>query len=222
VADSSYISSFQREVARAFFAMPESRRFLLAGGAALIAAGVVERVTDDLDFFAPRSRADVPAAKVAFERVCDERGWAVQVVIDSAEFVRLVVTSGDEELAVDFGVDADPLLPPTTTFLGPSISVEENTGRKTLALFGRWLPRDFVDVYALAERYGKPRLLELAAERDAGFDLGFFAQALDQVTTIRPERFPIAPERVAEMLAFFTGWAAEIRAHLRSHHPDRG
>lgn len=214
MADSGYISSFQREVALAFFAMPESRGFLLVGGAALIAAGVVERVTDDLDFFAPRSRADVPATEAAFERVCDERGWLVQVVIDSAEFVRLVVTSGDDELAVDFGVDADPLLPPTTTFLGPSIPVEENAGRKTLALFGRWLPRDFVDVFALAELFGKQRLLELAAERDAGFDLGFFAQALDQVATIRPERFPIAPDRVAEVVAFFTGWAEEIRTQL--------
>ncbi len=62
----------------------------------------------------------------------------MQAVTDSAEFVRLVVTSGDEELAVDFGVDADPLLPPTTTFLGPSIPVEENAGRKMLALFTGW------------------------------------------------------------------------------------
>lgn len=38
--------------------------------------------------------------------------------------------------------------------------------------------------------------------------------ALDQVTTIRSERFPIAPERVAEMIAFFTGWAGEIRTQL--------
>jgi len=220
VTDSTFITAFQREVAQAFFALPESRGFLLAGGGALIASGVIERETDDLDFFAPRARASVPAAKAAFLRLCGERGWNAQVVIDSPEFVRLVVTGGDDQLAVDFGVDADPLLPPTTTFLGPTIPVEENAGRKMLALFGRWLPRDFIDVFVLAGRFGKQRLLELAAERDAGFDLGFFAQALDQVTMINPERFPIAADRVSELIAFFTQWAAELRGQLSERRPD--
>lgn len=209
------ITAFQRRVAATFFALPESDGFLVAGGAALIAAEVVDRPTDDLDLFRSRSGADIPATKDAFIKAAIAHSWAVEVSIDTPEFVRLVITAEDEELAVDFGVDADPLLPPTVTFLGPTIDVEDNAGRKILALFGRWMPRDFVDVYALSKRYDKQRLIELAAERDAGFDLGFFSQALAQVTSIRPDRFPIPADDLPAMIAFHLEWAAELGTNVK-------
>jgi hypothetical protein len=45
------LSAFQLEVARLFFALPASRGFLLAGGAALLAQHLTARPTEDLDFF---------------------------------------------------------------------------------------------------------------------------------------------------------------------------
>jgi hypothetical protein len=42
---------FQQQVARLFFALPASRGFLLAGGAALVAQHLTARPTEDLDFF---------------------------------------------------------------------------------------------------------------------------------------------------------------------------
>jgi len=213
---SGLITDFQEAVARAFFDMPESKGFLLAGGAALIALGAVERTTDDLDFFAARGEADVPEAKAAFVALCVERGWAVDHLRDSHEFVRLRVLGVEDKVEVDIGIDASLVLPPTVTFLGPTIGLEENAGRKTLALFGRYMPRDFVDVYSLVPRFGKERLLELAAERDYGFDLWVFAQALHEVGRIDPEEFPIASERRDEMIAFFNEWAEEVRAQSQS------
>jgi Nucleotidyl transferase AbiEii toxin, Type IV TA system len=48
---------FQLEVARMLFALPASRGFLLAGGAALLAQHLTARPTEDLDFFtAPQAR----------------------------------------------------------------------------------------------------------------------------------------------------------------------
>jgi len=213
---SGLITDFQETVARAFFDMPESKGFLLAGGAALIALGAVERTTDDLDFFAARGEADVPEAKAAFVALCVERGWAVEHLRDNHEFVRLRVFGVEDKVEVDIGIDASLVLPPTVTFLGPTIGLEENAGRKTLALFGRYMPRDFVDVYSLVTRFGKDRLLDLAAERDLGFDLWVFAQALHEVGGIDPEEFPIASERRDEMIAFFNEWAEELRVRSQS------
>ncbi|HEY1002232.1 MAG TPA: nucleotidyl transferase AbiEii/AbiGii toxin family protein, partial [Streptosporangiaceae bacterium] len=57
------LSAFQLEVARPFFALPASQGFLLAGGAALLAQHLMERPTEDLDFFTAPERGHVPAAR---------------------------------------------------------------------------------------------------------------------------------------------------------------
>ena len=61
------LTAFQLEVARMFFALPASRGFLLAGGAALLAQHLTARPTEDLDFFTAPERGDVPAARDALE-----------------------------------------------------------------------------------------------------------------------------------------------------------
>lgn len=54
------LTAFQTEVARLFFALPESKGFLLAGGAALLAQHLTARPTEDLDFFTAPERGHVP------------------------------------------------------------------------------------------------------------------------------------------------------------------
>lgn len=205
-----FITAFQTEVARTFFDLPESKGFLLAGGAALIALGAVERVTDDLDFFAARGDGNVSAAKAAFVATCRDRGWETVIIWENDEFVRLSVIATDDKIEVDLGIDASLLLPPTVTFLGPTIGLEENAGRKTLALFGRAAPRDFVDVFNLARRFGKPKLLELAAERDLGFDLVVFGQMARMVSQINARQFPLDQDAVPDLVAFFQEWSEEL------------
>lgn len=61
----SGLSDFQVELANLFFSLPESAGFLLAGGGALIAQGIVARPTEDLDFFTSRNLGDVQAASDA-------------------------------------------------------------------------------------------------------------------------------------------------------------
>jgi hypothetical protein len=51
------LSAFRLEVAELFFALPASKGFLLAGGAALLAQHLTARPTEDLDFlYCPRAR----------------------------------------------------------------------------------------------------------------------------------------------------------------------
>ena len=46
------LTALQQRIAELFFAMDESAGFALAGGAALIVRGEIDRETHDLDFFA--------------------------------------------------------------------------------------------------------------------------------------------------------------------------
>ena len=69
------LTAFQLEVTRLFFRLPESKGFLLAGGAALLAQHLTTRPTEDLDFFTAAERGHVPAARDALESATRQRGW---------------------------------------------------------------------------------------------------------------------------------------------------
>jgi hypothetical protein len=81
-----------------------------------------------------------------------------------------------------------------------------------IALFDRAEARDFVDVQALASRYGTDRLLELAAAVDAGFDQCVFTDMLDSLARFTDEEIPVPAERAADVREFAAEWAARLRA----------
>ena len=68
------LTAFQVEVAQLFFSLPEAADFLVAGGAALIAQGLVHRTTEDLDFFCGPTPSISDTAD-AFEAAAAARGW---------------------------------------------------------------------------------------------------------------------------------------------------
>jgi hypothetical protein len=126
------LTDFQLEVARSFFALPASDGFLLAGGGALLANGLTDRPTQDLDFF--RSSPDVVTARDAFEAAAVDRGWRVARLRDHDDFVRLQV-EGTEPLIVDLCLDSPPTRPAVATVAGPTFDPAELAGRKVVALF---------------------------------------------------------------------------------------
>ena len=203
------LTDVQVEVARVFFGLAESEGFLLAGGAALVAQALTDRPTQALDFFASPDSGNVVAARDAFETAAQERGWSVRRVRDGATFCRLVV-SGPDSLVVDLALDTPPSRPPTAGFIGPTFDLEELAGRKTLALFDRAEARDFTDVYALVQRYGKEVLLARAAEVDTGFDMTVFAQMLGTLSRFEDGELPVPGDRVSELRSFFASWAVEL------------
>ncbi|WP_420806250.1 hypothetical protein [Sciscionella marina] len=83
-------------------------------------------------------------------------------------------------------------------------------GRKTLALFVRATARDFVDVYELAEKFGRRTLLAEAAKIDAGFDTHVFAEMLG--TLDRFDDQDLATRDVATVRTFFAQWRGELSA----------
>ena len=99
------LSELQLRVARIIAGLTEAEDFALAGGAALIVRGDVERATRDLDFFGTSSDAVdrlVPAAELALQ----EAGFQVDRLIDSPGFARFVVADQLERTEVDLASDA--------------------------------------------------------------------------------------------------------------------
>ena len=203
------LTPFQIEVARAFFDLPEASGFLLAGGAALAAQGLTTRPTQDLDLFTSPGRGVVADAMHALETSAAERGWAIRQSRASDTFARLVVTGHGDSVVVDLAVDATPEKPAMMSVAGPTLDPDELAAHKVVALFDRAEARDFADVHALAARYSRRRLVELAALVDAGFDLAIFADMLEAHRRFTDQEIPSAdPDAVR---AFADRWSAELR-----------
>ena len=64
--------------------------------------------------------------------------------------------------------------------------------------------RDFADVYTLAQRYTKLRLLARAAGIEGGFDLTIFADMLDTLSRFTDADIPVSPDEVSILREFFT------------------
>jgi hypothetical protein len=68
---------------------------------------------------------------------------------------------------------------PVQLAVGPVLHSDDAVANKVCALFGRALPRDFLDVDAviMSGRYTREQLLELAAEADHGFGRLLYSRA---------------------------------------------
>lgn len=167
------------------------------------------RDTADLDLFTSPGRGAVPAAADALAHDLSTSGCVVDRDRTTETFARLLVSRGDESTAVDLAVDATPGRPPLMSVAGPTLDPEDLAGRKLLALFSRALPRDFVDVFALAERYGTERLIALAEGMDAGFERLVLADMLQSVRRLDESALPACDP--AAVRAFALDWAARLR-----------
>ena len=76
--------------------------------------------------------------------------------------------------------------------------------------FGRAEARDFADVYDLALRYGRERLLGLAAADDAGFDRRIFASMIATIGRLNDEDLSVGQCDPSDLRAYFLDWAAEL------------
>ncbi len=191
-----------------FFSLPESEGFAVAGGSALVLAGLVNRSTNDIDLFASASEVVRPAAHALVVRA-GAAGLACSIVRDFDTFVRMELSDGDDSTLIDLAADFR-LFDARPSRLGPLLAPEELAADKTLALFGRAAPRDFVDVYVLAERFGIDAMLSWAREKDRGFDDLIFAEMLGRIAGIPRAEFEVSDGDYALLESFF----AECRATL--------
>jgi hypothetical protein len=205
----SGLSEFQIELANLFFSLPESAGFLLAGGGALIAQGIVPRPTEDLDFFTARQVGNVEAASDALISAVAARGRTADLLRSGPDFRRWAIT-GPETVLVDLAVDSPSTGATILTIAGPALAPADLVVSKTLALFGRAEPRDYVDVYVLNQRFNREDTLGRAAAADQGFNQGVFVQALRAHRRIRDADFPDIGVAIAELRIYFDAWADEL------------
>jgi hypothetical protein len=207
------------QIARIALAAGARYGLALAGGYAVSAHGMGNRPSGDVDLFTSwQHRGEFPELTAAVVAALETAGYKVSVIMSAETFTRLTLDSpeGGAEEKVELAVDwraHDPV----QLAVGPVLHSDDAVANKACALFGRALPRDFLDVDAvvMSGRYTREQLLELAAEADHGFDRLVFADALGALTQITDAAFAeyrTDPGMITDMRHRFAQWRRELLA----------
>lgn len=203
------LTAFQTSIAQLFFSIARSKGYLLGGGGALLAHGLTNRPTHDLDFVGSINTELADSVAEQFALAAELSGIAIRIIQQGDTFTRLVIAA-ETQLVIDFAVDVPPILNPVITPAGPTFAPEELAARKLTALFGRAEARDFTDIYALCKVFPRHLLIERAKQIDLGFNEADLIVALRAVRRFQPSEFPDVDGPVESMVQFFLAWADSL------------
>jgi Nucleotidyl transferase AbiEii toxin, Type IV TA system len=214
------VTGLHREVVAVALRAAARYGFALGGGNALIAHGVIDRPTEDVDLFTDRDRG-VAAAADAVAAALREAGYTAERQ-DEAVGLAEVFEGMGEELAewIITAPDGREMMlqmayfdrghQPVIMEFGPVLDLEDVLGGKVAALASRAAERDYLDVAAaLARGYSVPQLTGLAVALDPGLTAEDFADAgqrLDRLGDDRFARYGLDPEDVSRLREQFAGW----------------
>ena len=200
--------------------LDEAKDFALAGGAALIIRGDVDRSTRDLDFFGLAADDVDRLAPVVMLALLDA-GLEVRTVQENPGFVRLEISSSSDTTELDLAADAR-ILPAEHGSLVPTLAGEELATDKVLAVFGRAEARDFVDLRAVESRYGLRRLCERATEKDPGFSIEVFNDMLNRFSRLRRDEFELDNSAFADLRNVVGEWRHRVLELVHDQTQGRG
>ena len=213
------IDELQRAVATIALRAAARHGFALAGGNALIAHGIVDRPTDDVNLFSDQETG-VAAAAQAVEDALREAGFqaerrdrtgGLEDLFEgmSEGLAEWIITAPDGQQTMLQIAHFDRNHGPVTMDVGPVLDLEDLAGWKAVALVSRVEPRDYVDMAAALEHYTVGQLISFAKRLDPGLEDRDFADAgrqLDQMPDQVFTRYRLSQQDVVRLRKQFTGW----------------
>jgi len=105
---------------------------------------------------------------------------------------------------------------------GPTLAARELAANKVLALFDRAEARDFLDLVELTRHFELQPLMDLAAEKDTGFDTGGFLEALASIQRFTSADFGVSEAEYERLRATVARWRNDLDRDQGREPPDRG
>ncbi len=213
------VSRFHGQVATIALRAAASHGFALGGGNALIAHGIIDRATQDVDVFSDQE-GGVDAAADAVEAALRDAGFGTERRDKTGGLEDLFCGMG-EGLAewIVFAPNGEQMLlqmayfdrarSPVIMDVGPVLDLEDVVGGKMCALASRVEPRDYVDTAAAMGHYSMEQMIGFARRLDPGLtdrDFADAVQRLDQWGDGVFAPFGLGPADVAELRARFVAW----------------
>jgi hypothetical protein len=213
------VSEFHRRVAAIALAAAGRHGFALAGGNALMAHGIIDRPTEDVDLFTDQESGVEAAADEVEIRLRDasfeaERQDGTAGLgdlfpgMDQGLAEWLVTAPGGEQMMLQMAY-FDRTRGPVTMDIGPVLDLEDVLGGKVCALASRAVERDYLDTAAALERYSVDQLIRFARRLDPGLTRQDFADAgrrLDRMDDEAFARYGLSPRDVTRLRERLAAW----------------
>lgn len=213
------IDELHYQIAATALRAASSHGFALGGGNALIAHGIVERTTQDVDVFT-NEPGGVEAAAGAVETALHDAGFGTDRrdqtagladVFDGmgeglAEWIVMAPDGRQMMLQLAY---FDRYRKPVDMAVGPVLDLEDVVGGKVCALASRAEPRDYVDTAAALQHFSIAQLIGFARRLDPGLadrDFGDAGSRLDRWGDGVFAPFDLTPDDIVRLRARFAAW----------------
>ncbi len=213
------VSELHRQVAAVALRAAARHGFALGGGNALIAHGVIDRVTQDVDLFTDEEHG-VEAAAGAVEEALRAAGFEAEREDKTAGLADVfegmgeglaewtITAPGGQRMLLQMAY-FDRASRPVIMDVGPVLDLEDVLGGKVCALASRAAPRDYLDTAAALERYTVGQLIGFARRLDPGLTDQDFADAgrrLDRADDGWFASLGLSPQDVSKLRIRFAAW----------------
>jgi hypothetical protein len=217
------LNELHRRVATIALRVATRYGFALGGGNALIAHGLINRPTQDVDLFT-NEETGVEAAAGSVEAALRDAGFSAERedgtagLADELEsmaegmgegLAEWTITAPDGQRTMLQMAYFERAAQPVTMDVGPVLNLADVVGGKVCALASRAEPRDYIDTAAALEFYSVEQAIELARRLDPGLEERDFADAgrrLDRWGDAIFAPFGLGPDDVAALRVAFRSW----------------
>jgi len=213
------VSRFHGQVATIALRAAGPHGFALGGGNALIAHGVIDRATQDVDVFSDE-QGGVEAAADAVDAALRDAGFGTERRDKAAGLEDIfyglgeglaewIVTAPNGEQMLLQMAYYDRACRPVIMDVGPVLDLEDVVGGKVCALASRVEPRDYVDTAAAMGRYSMEQMIGFARRLDPGLtdrDFADAVQRLDQWGDGVFAPFGLSSQDIAVLRDRFADW----------------
>jgi len=210
------ISAFQKKILTSLQNLPDFSYFYLTGGTALADFYLGHRKSYDLDIFTTESGL-VESFSWDVEKELRNHGVDFKVIRRLSTFTEFELAEKDDETRLHFAYDSPYRLgKPVASDISIKVSdYKDLITDKLLAFFGRTEPRDAVDLYFILKEEDIWQLVQLASQKDPGFDLYWLAVAFEKTLDFPDDikRWPVEMLKdidVSEVKSDFSRLAEEM------------
>jgi hypothetical protein len=214
------LDPFHSRVAGIALTVAEQHGYALGGGLALVAHGVLQRPTEDVDLFSDRAGNAVAAAdlvrsalEAAGIEVEEAEGDALDGVIEGFDGHLVELTAyrdaeDHEGVRVSLG-HLHRAHRPVRLDIGPVLHLDDLCAWKVAALVARAEPRDLIDVSAFLLRYPPAELVAMAREVDPAIEddeVRAVGARLDGLKDQHLARYGLDAAAIGELRRRFATW----------------